>query len=458
MEQHRDALLAVFKGLSQDHYVLIKGILEGFWTGLWSDPKVKRTLKIGLFNEVTIGHVRPHLTYFRRYLTSRWQLMKLYERNKSEDEDPSHVPADLVHHFLLGICSHPGFGICFKDRGWYPRVDEKVTDNDPDLSVQRGSKIYNKILSNVLKTLKVNEDPRQQELAKKIMSACPELVAGYEILAQRSRIIAHIIYSYWSAAALTLEPRLSSKWLANIAFFGTILSLPVPSSSFLLTEDSRTGLYHPTPPPLHTILENILPSVNTKSNFSKGLQSSSGLVQHCTALALIKCLMKYDEVLQTFRMVAAELEEDEEEGEWFKRTRDLEREVRRRVPEFQVVVAFSQHGLVHDTAAPANHQSEGQPMSLNATRSSLLAESALRLLWMYHRCLPSLAAEARFDIGKLLQRFSKISSDEDDEEEETEVPDAVERLDRVRRLHVLRLLKESDQFTLTGKLSGTEYL
>jgi nucleolar pre-ribosomal-associated protein 1 len=266
--------------------------------------------------------------------------------------------------------------------------------------------------------------------------------------------------SYWSAAALTLEPRLSSKWLANIAFFGTIISLPVPSSSFLLTEDSRTGSYQPTPPPLHTILENILPSVNTKSNFSKGLQSPSGLVQHCTALALTKCLMKYDQVLQTFRGVAAELEEDEEEGEWFKRIRDLEKEVRRRVPEFQVVVAFSQHGLVLDIAAAANPQSKGQPVTANATRSSLLAESALRLLWMYNRCLASLAAEARFDIGKLLQRFLKVPSGDDDEEEEEEieVPDTVERLDRVRRLHVLRLLKESDQFTWTGKLSGTKYL
>lgn len=42
-----------------------------------------------------------------------------------------------------------------------------------------GNKIYNKVLANVVKTLKVNEDPRQQELALKILGACPELVAGY---------------------------------------------------------------------------------------------------------------------------------------------------------------------------------------------------------------------------------------------------------------------------------------
>jgi nucleolar pre-ribosomal-associated protein 1 len=89
------------------------------------------------------------------------------------------VPADLVHHFLLAISTRPGVGICFKDRGWYPRKSE--TDSLPDdgdlSSRDKGGKIYNKILANILKTLKVNEDLRQQELALKIMAACPELVA-----------------------------------------------------------------------------------------------------------------------------------------------------------------------------------------------------------------------------------------------------------------------------------------
>lgn len=47
-----------------------------------------------------------------------------------------------------------------------------------DLNWKRRSRINNKILANVLKSLKVNEDPRQQELALKILSSCPELVAG----------------------------------------------------------------------------------------------------------------------------------------------------------------------------------------------------------------------------------------------------------------------------------------
>jgi len=101
----------------------------------------------------------------------------LYERPGAENVDGDYIPADRVHHFLLAICTRPGLGICFKDRGWYPRD----TDSDVVDEPQKGGKIYNKILSNVLKTLKVNEDARQQELALKILVACPELVAGYAV-------------------------------------------------------------------------------------------------------------------------------------------------------------------------------------------------------------------------------------------------------------------------------------
>lgn len=110
-----------------------------------------------------------------------FKLIKLYERTQVEGDDEEYVPANLVHHFLLAICTRPGIGICFKDRAWYARE----TDGDEPLQSEatdpkhRSGKIYNKILSNVVKTLKVNEDSRQQELALKILSACPELVSAF---------------------------------------------------------------------------------------------------------------------------------------------------------------------------------------------------------------------------------------------------------------------------------------
>ena len=82
-----------------------------------------------------------------------------------------HIPADLVHHFLLAICTRPGGWDPRESEHWWPEHKQRLEQVDLP-------KIYNEILANILKTLKVNEDSRQQELALKIMLACPELVAG----------------------------------------------------------------------------------------------------------------------------------------------------------------------------------------------------------------------------------------------------------------------------------------
>lgn len=175
LEQRKESLAAVFKGLSQDPYSVVRLVLEKLWGGLWSDPKLKKTHKIGLFNETILSHVRKILTFPRRLAVTFPQLHKLYERDAADEGDTQEkVPADLVHHFLLAISTHPGTGICFRDSGWYPRGENPELEGD---SMRQG-RTYNKILANFLKTLKVNEDPRQQELAIKIMAACPELISG----------------------------------------------------------------------------------------------------------------------------------------------------------------------------------------------------------------------------------------------------------------------------------------
>lgn len=57
LEQHRDIFLSMFKGLRQDAYGVVRKVLEICWAGIWSDAKVKRTIKIGLFNEMTLSQV-----------------------------------------------------------------------------------------------------------------------------------------------------------------------------------------------------------------------------------------------------------------------------------------------------------------------------------------------------------------------------------------------------------------
>jgi len=252
--------------------------------------------------------------------------------------------------------------------------------------------------------------------------------------------------SYWAAAALTLEPRLSSKWLANIAFLGTVISLPVPTASFFLP---GTTIYHPSPPSIPTIIENILPTNKFKTHLTKGLQSSSPLVRHSTALTLAKCLRKYDTVVSAFQEVADSLEE-EEDGQWRQAIIALEAEARKRVAELQVVIAFSQQKS--DVVQEKTASGEGTLVAtLKPLTASVISESALRILWLYHKCLPTLVAEARFDSGKLLWSFSHHWSGQGQAE-------SVDGWDVLRRLHVLRLLKESDQFSWSGKAGNEIYL
>lgn len=115
--------------------------------------------------------------------------------------------------------------------------------------------------------------------------------------------------------------------------------------------------------------------------------------------------MKYAKVLEVFKAIEEALEVgDTEQGLWGKRREEVEREVRKRVPEFQVVVGFSQQ----KTPVPSGTgQSAVASQQLpNPVRNALLQESAQRLLLLYHKHLPEVVAEARFDVGKALTGFT----------------------------------------------------
>ena len=58
LEQRHDIFRSIFGGLDQDPYSLARKILEVAWTGIWLDPKIKRTIKVNVFNEASLHLVR----------------------------------------------------------------------------------------------------------------------------------------------------------------------------------------------------------------------------------------------------------------------------------------------------------------------------------------------------------------------------------------------------------------
>lgn len=206
--------------------------------------------------------------------------------------------------------------------------------------------------------------------------------------------------------------------------------------------DEVSKTYRATPPLLQTMIDNILPAIYSKASISKGLQPTSGrLVQHCTALVLIKCLQKFETVRQALSRARDALEEDAENGQWAKRQRELEGEMRKRVPEFQVIVALSQQKHTLTTTEPDT--------SNTLKQWALISEAALRLMWLYHQSLPPLVAEARFEAGKLLSAITTTNDDSSDSFDQDGAPRALSVLSQY---HVLRLLKESESFAWPTKL------
>lgn len=172
-------------------------------------------------------------------------------------------------------------------------------------------------------------------------------------------------------------------------------------------------------------------------HITKGLQSISSLVQHSTALCLARVLEKFERVLQALKRVETTLLEDSGVGQWHLRIDELEKEVKKRVPNFEVVVAFSQQksGVAW---APEHSKQYG-------TRRGMVSEIGLKLMWLYHQSLPSIPAEARYDIGKLL--FSPagqqlIAGGGDAEN----LPSQAPGLATLSQLHLLRLFRHSGQF------------
>lgn len=406
-------LKPLFHGLVHDAPSMVVLTLEAVWRALVASTSrsTNRQTAVALLTESSLEG-----------------LIALYTRDDVEEDaiitkGLSRTVADVAHHFLLAVCTQPGQGICFPDQGWYPR--RTTAEEDDPSSPARG--VHNRTLQRVLRGLggKAVDDARLSALVVAIFGACPELVQ-----------------SYWTHSGLSVDPKLSSRWIATVGFIGRIVSLPPPIT---LQSDAA--------PPLAAMIESILPSPLLKSHLSRGLLDASPLVQHLTALTLIRCLQKLH---VTQQLLAT--------STFSQALRELEWEARKRVPEVAVVIAFAQR------AAGAQH--------------ALLTEAALRLFGLFWRTLPSLVGEVRFDVGRLLVGSSSVKAEArarrqaregggDDAADETQsigtvgtagmgggfgqARGDVERFDALSQSHVLQLLGDARTWDWSHKAAGSTH-
>ena len=216
-----------------------------------------------------------------------------------------------------------------------------------------------------------------------------------------------------------------------MALVAKVIRLPVPDRFGATTAQ----LY---PPSVHVIADNIIPSPTSRILTGRALQHNSRLVKYTAAGVLSLAFEKITEVRRVLNTLEPECAEPER---WRKCWSDLLEEIRRRVPELQIILALQQPvSSKASTSADAievhvKGEEEGDAQAKETEKEitpELLQGAVLRLLRHYQRHFPANVSESRFDFGKL-------------------VPGDLETLPTDLQWHVLTLIGEVTDFKWWSK-------
>jgi nucleolar pre-ribosomal-associated protein 1 len=238
------------KFLPLDTNETVLAVLDCLRTRVLSDRRISRPVKTTFFsNEQTLLRIASLLS--REY------------------EDGSKV-ADEINRFLLEACTRADNGVCFEDRGWYPRLDAHSQETDWQL--------YNNILYRFITQLRPLENQYLRHLVLRILEKCPELRQPYFARIQNP-----------------VEPNLSLSFIDTLNFWLEILQLPLPQNM------SNVSSLPDKPPQLGVVLDNIRPEIFTKQYLIKGLTNSSPLVRYTTCQLILTILQRLKELTQLYR-------------------------------------------------------------------------------------------------------------------------------------------------------------
>ena len=306
----------LIKFLALDSDEIILSVIETLKTHVLNDKKLARAVKTGFFASEN--------------LLSR--LITLAEH----DDIHSEQLTNTVEQFLVDACTIPGNGICFEDRGWYPRADTTATD-------EVESKLHNVILYRFLIQLRPVENIFHRTLALAILKQSQELVAPYFARLQISNNV-NLTFSLISSLSLWTE----------------IIDLPLPNPF-----GDTTGLPE-DPPPIAIIIGSIMPAIFTKAYLSSGIQSGKPLVR-LYMLQLVYTVLNKVQLLKTAAQSGNQ--------KWHDQFDTILETVSRRLPDPQTVLK------VYTTSS--EHQ--------------LNASAAVKVLVLYTDLLSAISAMPRID-------------------------------------------------------------
>ncbi|ODV92935.1 hypothetical protein CANCADRAFT_95602 [Tortispora caseinolytica NRRL Y-17796] len=217
-------------------------------------------------------------------------LLHLYNRTDAyEIEGESLKISDAAHNFLLHLCCSY---LPYPHYGWYP---PSAIELDPS---KKSYPSYNGTLLSVAKSIRFADSEHSIALFVNICRICQDIVAP-------------LMLSTEANAMFSLNPKLSTAWIAQINALIQLVALPIPEESTL----KALSLENVSQPPFAlTIVESIAPSSITRANLTKGLESPNNLLRYFTLQLIVQILKKLahvNEWLSThfpaFHSAAAEL-------------------------------------------------------------------------------------------------------------------------------------------------------
>jgi hypothetical protein len=167
----KGAVSAILKGMWEDPFETVQFVLSVLQRKIIQDPNLPRASKS---------------TFFNNYVLE--QLTKLYGRIDADvssnvgvgPEGQVQTVGELVHEFLLGLCTVPGAGICFEDAGWFygaTQQQQRTTKGQQkDGKEGKQGRLKNTVLLRWAGFLRPIEIDLEREALLELFRNCPELV------------------------------------------------------------------------------------------------------------------------------------------------------------------------------------------------------------------------------------------------------------------------------------------
>lgn len=371
-------------GIRYDNVDIIGDIIQAIEKHIIDDRKVSRSSRSRLFDQQNLK-----------------SLASLYRTQPTSEDVPIEPPVpDRVHSLLLRICTDVGNGVLMRQSGWYPpgfdpTVLNGLNDNDSSSAIDMGldaiaddqstesiTSVTNFKLARFFQSLNPDSDKLQGKLLLAAFQAAPELVANY--FSQKTKFMS--------------EPKPTSEWLGQSAWLFRCIDLPVPKNY------GWAGELPSRPPPIPTMLENILPRPLDRATLARCMNLNVEVVTLFATRTLIIAFQKLRNVISMLTKVPSSL------SLWLQAAARLKTAFGQRVPPVKDVIAVFQR---------------------NAKGLRSLRSSAIELIELYYESLPEIAMREAFNISSALSDALSQLSLEDNEPNQANSMEEVTTLLRI---------------------------